>query len=578
VAGAQITVVSDSIAIRECIDIALARRHHLSHVDINALSAQVDAFANAELVICDADLIAPALQRAPRILRVLSRLAPTAPAPYIAYPFRPEQLRLAVDRVLATPPSHTQMPHEPAVALPWLPPAAARLAAAAVRCRLPVLLCGESGVGKRRLAQHIHLESGGGPLLTVASARLGDLPEVRRASCATLLLTDIDALDATGAVALDEFLEATSDDSRAPRLIATTTLDPDVLATLPALATGRFDRLAVLPITLPPLRERVTDLAVIAADVITAAARRAGIAPAPSLTRAAIARLERYPWPGNLHELEAVLARSFALQSKLEIDVGDLAFDVADVAPLPSSRASTAATNHEPQPSTSESTTELVMLLQELAHELKNPMVAVKAAAQHLGRNGGNDASRDDAARLAGDAVDRMDQVVENMLQFGNFGSPCPEAIRIADLVAPALDAVDSELDVRQIHLDDRTETDAIVWVDPPQATYAVENILRAALRAAGDGAPLCLRSQSSGPALVIEFPANTGSVAAKLAKWSNDSLLGPAIEPSIRLVFARSLLERNGGHIDIANVNGTTRVHIDLPRHRGEVEEAGGG
>ena len=85
-----------------------------------------------------------------------------------------------------------------------------------------------------------------------------------------------------------------------------------------------FYRLNVIQIRVPPLRERLEDLVSISERVLERIARDAGVSPPPRLTRDALVHLERYPFPGNVRELENLLHRAVALSGGETIDVYDL--------------------------------------------------------------------------------------------------------------------------------------------------------------------------------------------------------------------------------------------------------------
>jgi transcriptional regulator with PAS, ATPase and Fis domain len=92
-----------------------------------------------------------------------------------------------------------------------------------------------------------------------------------------------------------------------------------------------YHRLRVLPIHIPPLRERRADVLPLARAFLTAAARRANL-PALSFTPAAEAMLQRYWWPGNVRELHHIVERTVlaAEPPQAAIDAGDLPLEVAD--------------------------------------------------------------------------------------------------------------------------------------------------------------------------------------------------------------------------------------------------------
>jgi len=85
-----------------------------------------------------------------------------------------------------------------------------------------------------------------------------------------------------------------------------------------------YYRLNVIQIRVPPLRERLEDLVSISERVLERIARDAGVSPPPRLTRDALVHLERYPFPGNVRELENLLHRAVALSGGETIDVYDL--------------------------------------------------------------------------------------------------------------------------------------------------------------------------------------------------------------------------------------------------------------
>ncbi len=114
------------------------------------------------------------------------------------------------------------------------------------------------------------------------------------------------------------------------RLVAATHRD------LPRLvAEGRFRadlyfRVAAIPLTLPPLRERSEDVPALAARLLEGLPRHHG-AP-PSLSPAAIDALRRHSWPGNIRELRNVLERAALLAPGPVLGPEDLLFQPAAAA------------------------------------------------------------------------------------------------------------------------------------------------------------------------------------------------------------------------------------------------------
>jgi two-component system nitrogen regulation response regulator NtrX len=107
------------------------------------------------------------------------------------------------------------------------------------------------------------------------------------------------------------------------RVVAAT--NKDLLA---ASEAGRFRedlyyRLNVVPITVPPLRQRISDLPLLVDYFLQQTAAELGQAP-KKMTKRAIGVLKEYSWPGNVRELKNMVERLIILSPKRTIDVDDL--------------------------------------------------------------------------------------------------------------------------------------------------------------------------------------------------------------------------------------------------------------
>jgi transcriptional regulator with GAF, ATPase, and Fis domain len=81
---------------------------------------------------------------------------------------------------------------------------------------------------------------------------------------------------------------------------------------------GRFRRdlyyrLSVFPLKVPPLRDRLEDIPILAASFLAQAAKRIHCPAVPLLTRDNVEDLKRYAWPGNIRELQNVIERAVIL-------------------------------------------------------------------------------------------------------------------------------------------------------------------------------------------------------------------------------------------------------------------------
>jgi DNA-binding NtrC family response regulator len=107
------------------------------------------------------------------------------------------------------------------------------------------------------------------------------------------------------------------------RLVAATNRDLGAMVEAGDFRADLFFRLNVFPIELPPLRERASDVPLLARHLLNEIARRHGIEP-PRLEEEAAGLLAGQPWPGNVRELANVLERAVILTEGPAVRAADL--------------------------------------------------------------------------------------------------------------------------------------------------------------------------------------------------------------------------------------------------------------
>ncbi|OCX65636.1 transcriptional regulator [Thioclava sp. SK-1] len=184
---------------------------------------------------------------------------------------------------------------------------------------VPLLICGESGAGKTKLARAIHMASrrAGFVALECAATRPEDMRDAFAATSGaggTLLLRRIEDLNRDTANMLAGLLDAHPD----LRPISTCGQAPTYLMSQDSIPSTLYFRLAGSVLELPPLRER-HDLGWLIERFL---GRRSG--GEMRLTPSARAELMARDWPGNLRELGNVLDVACALAESTVIDLPDL--------------------------------------------------------------------------------------------------------------------------------------------------------------------------------------------------------------------------------------------------------------
>jgi two-component system, NtrC family, response regulator AtoC len=155
------------------------------------------------------------------------------------------------------------------------------------------------------------------------------------------------------------------------RFIAATNRDLHEMALQGKFRQDLYYRLNVMNIHMPPLRERTSDLILLAEHFATQTARRYGL-PIPNFTDAAKRMIQTYTWPGNVRELRHQVSRAILLCHNHVVTDADLA--------LPIYRVSDNAASEDNQQSALDAA-EKTILLQALAETRNN----VSEAARKLG-------------------------------------------------------------------------------------------------------------------------------------------------------------------------------------------------
>ncbi len=262
---------------------------------------------------------------------------------YIAKPFDGRALVAKITELLASRPSRPAAPDETAEDLFGVFQSACMqqleaLVQRVAQSTVSVLILGESGAGKERVARRIHHLSprAAGPMVVVdCGATPAGLLEselfghvrgafthavrekrglIETADGGTLFLDEIGNISAEMQIRLLRFLEArkirrvgdTKEIGVDCRIISATNADLSA-----DIATGLFRqdlyyRLRVVTLVVPPLRERQEDIAQMAHHFVTRFCRKHRM-PIVELAPETIAWIKRYPWPGNVRELKNAL-------------------------------------------------------------------------------------------------------------------------------------------------------------------------------------------------------------------------------------------------------------------------------
>jgi DNA-binding NtrC family response regulator len=198
----------------------------------------------------------------------------------------------------------------------------------------PVLVQGEKGTGKKSFARALHQRSSRSdrPFRVFHCVDNSDGADIdglfgpggawERAKGGTLYLDSVCRLNKASQMMLAEKLSR-SEDRQAPRIIATTTKEITELVENNDIQPALYKHFAARILRLPPLRERKQDLPFLAQHFIETYKIFTG-SPAEKLGSEAMCQLMTYSWPGNIRELESLMARACLLATGSRIERLDL--------------------------------------------------------------------------------------------------------------------------------------------------------------------------------------------------------------------------------------------------------------
>lgn len=298
-----------------------------------------------------------------------TRVAGTTLRPNVPVPIRSgDPLEIGSVRILFDAPAVST--HRPVAAGPSSSPGAPtafggalRLVELAASAPLPVLLTGETGVGKEIAAQTIQRlgNRASGPFIRVNCAALSEALVdselfghergaftgaqqakpglVEAAHGGTLFLDEVGELPLATQAKLLRIIESgevTRVGSVTPRavdvrFIAATNRDLAARVAEGAFRQDLLFRLNAVTISIPPLRDRPDEIPLLAASFATEAARRLGKEP-PAIDPRAMALLCAYRWPGNVRELRHVVERAVFLFQANPVGVEHLPPEVSQAA------------------------------------------------------------------------------------------------------------------------------------------------------------------------------------------------------------------------------------------------------
>ncbi len=211
-----------------------------------------------------------------------------------------------------------------------------------------------------------------------------------------------------------------------------------------------------------------------------------------------------------------------------------------------------------------------------IAHEIRNPLTAIKVRLFSLKSSHRPGTSEHEDLEVIENEIDRLERIVRDFLQFARPAEPDLQPIPAAPLLRAAADLLSSDLAKRSIHLKLELETDEIVRADADNMKQVLINFIQNAADSMEAGGTITLRaltdkhvlSGRNEPAVILQV-ADTGSgIPPEVQKRLFDPFFTTKESGTgLGLCIAARIVEKHGGIIDYqTQLNRGTTFSIVLP------------
>ena len=360
------------------------------------------------------------------------------------------------------------------------------------------------------------------------------------------------------------------------RVIEAKIVSSSALSLSRAAGSGRFREdlfpiLETLTILLPPLRERKDEIRDLVVEVLKERKEEA-LFGKKRFSAEALDRLQAYDWPGNIKELESVVFRSAAMKDGELILPQDLVFRRGGI--KEDLLGQGLGTPGEALPSFFDAA------VPTLAHEIKNPLVAISTFAHLLPGKYDDPEFREEFSQLVGRDIQRINDLLENLLEYVQLSGPRPVGNDLNLLVSQLLQRKEKILAQRGAHLTAELKDGLpAVLFDKSQLEFVVRNIFDSICAKMRDHHPLYLSTS------LAEEEAPSGlRESVKLHLWHSgqDGIVrniqkatGMESDPDFEnlgfaLALAKKVVIRNQGDMRVEREEGAgTTIRVWFPTHK---------
>lgn len=204
-----------------------------------------------------------------------------------------------------------------------------------------------------------------------------------------------------------------------------------------------------------------------------------------------------------------------------------------------------------------------------MAHEIKNPLSAIKTFAQYLPEKYADPAFREKFFRIVQQEIDRITDIVKDLSDFAKPNPPQPQPVRVVELVEDVLSLLSNQCITQNVELHRPLANQALtVHADPQQLKQVLLNLCLNSLEAMPDGGQLDVSVNTNHRYAILRVIDTGCGIMSK----HQQEIWSPFFTTKERgmglgLAIVKGIIERHGGDIALSSTPGKgTTVEFSLP------------
>jgi len=203
-----------------------------------------------------------------------------------------------------------------------------------------------------------------------------------------------------------------------------------------------------------------------------------------------------------------------------------------------------------------------------MAHEIKNPLTAIKTFTEHLPERFDSEEFRNKFNRIVGGEVERINNIVQQLLDFSKPVPPKLQPVQIHNLLDETLDFLNNDFIKHRIEVSKNYDGVSTIQGDPQQLKQVFLNLFLNSLQAMNGNGKLIVTTGQSDSDLSITIQDNGSGMSQEVL----DHLFEPfyttkASGTGLGLSVVKGIIGEHGGEICVASNKGKgTTVNIEIP------------